>query len=347
MPDDKSLLSYVVRRYTTSTEDAATDALFFILSRSTSAKQALSDFLSEDGAPLSIAKVQPQSLDAFGAIPDLTCLDNDDNILALIESKFRAPLTPHQPVTYWKNLPVDKPSALLFLAPKSRVEDSELWGALVGRLNDAGHELGPADRNDTRITAVSKKDSRRLMLTSWHSLLDVMAYKVDQDGNAQAVFEIAELQGLAADVITKGNPVRDENLKRLMADAVNRLVLLGWANTDELGTGGGFGYYHRYHYLAGAGAALRIDYNAIKESPDKPLWLRFGNFVTNPTITTAQVSSILERANEPGWKLYGREKSLPIELPAGADHDETLDAIVAQMERIAKIIDPNGPTYPK
>ncbi|MCY3939232.1 MAG: hypothetical protein OXG22_12860 [Chloroflexi bacterium] len=36
---------------------------------------------------------------------------------------------------------------------------------------------------------------------------------------------------------------------------------------------------------------------------------------------------------------------MPIDLPAGADRNATLDAIVAQLECIANLIDPSGPTY--
>ena len=36
---------------------------------------------------------------------------------------------------------------------------------------------------------------------------------------------------------------------------------------------------------------------------------------------------------------------VPIILPEGADHDATLDAIAAELGRIAHLIDPNGPTY--
>ena len=183
-----------------------------------------------------------------------------------------------------------------------------------------------------------------MMLTSWQSPLDCIAQRVKHDGDAQATFEITELQGLAIDVITKDKPTRDENLKRLIAEAIKRLEQSGWADTDGLSTGEGHDYYQRYHRLAGAVAALRIDYSVVKQMPDKPLWLRFGYYATAPT-STEQVRSILNGLDEQGWNLNGAEISLPIALPAGADHDTTLGAIVAQMERIAKIIDPNGPTY--
>ena len=47
MTDNDSLLNYVVQRSTTGLEDAATNALAFILSRSASAMQMLADLLGE------------------------------------------------------------------------------------------------------------------------------------------------------------------------------------------------------------------------------------------------------------------------------------------------------------
>ena len=95
MTDNDTLLNYVAQRNTTGLEDAATNALSFILSRSTSVRQALSDFLGDDRGPMPIAKVQPW-VDAYGAEPDLSCLDEDGNRVALIESKFWAGLTHNQ-----------------------------------------------------------------------------------------------------------------------------------------------------------------------------------------------------------------------------------------------------------
>ena len=138
MADNNSLLGFIAQRHAIGLEDVATDALFFILSRSTSAREALSDFLGDDRGPLPIARAQPWAADAFGAVPDLACYDENDNLVALIESKFWAPLTRNQPVTYWQGLPDDKPAVLLFLAPDYRVHQGSLWDELVARLRNAG-----------------------------------------------------------------------------------------------------------------------------------------------------------------------------------------------------------------
>lgn len=346
MPQESTLLSFVAQRHTIGLEDAATDALFFILSRSTSARKALSEFLGDEQGPLPVAKVQPWATDAHGAIPDLACLDKDGNTVALIESKFWAPLTPNQPVTYWRGLPAQKRAVLLFLAPDYRVDEGPLWEELEVRLRDAGHELSPADRGHGLIIGRSKDDQRRLMLTTWQLLLDRMTQKARENEDSQACFEIAELQGLAASAIEDDRPTRDENLKQLIAESVQRLVQSKWADTDGLGPGRGYEHYGRYLRLAGAFAWLGIDYRAVKQMPDKPLWLKFyGDYEVGMSVKLEEVRNRLEGRAVTGLVSRSDEVYLPIDVPEGTDRDRTLDAIVTQLERIAALIDPVGPTY--
>ena len=159
MTDNNTLLSFVARRHTSGLEDVANDALFFILSRSESARSALSDFLGNERGPLPIDRAQPWVADAHGAVPDMVCLDEDNNRVAFIEAKFWTHLTAHQPVTYWEGLPDDRPAVLLFLAPDSRIDQGPLWGELVDRLHRAGHELGPPDKHKNLVVASAKPDS--------------------------------------------------------------------------------------------------------------------------------------------------------------------------------------------
>ena len=79
MPHKATLLSFIAQHHYTVLEDVATDALCFILSRRSSARKALSEFLGDEHGPLPIAKVQRQVTDIYGARPDLTCLDEDGN----------------------------------------------------------------------------------------------------------------------------------------------------------------------------------------------------------------------------------------------------------------------------
>ena len=318
MADNDSLLGFIAQRHTIGLEDVATDALCFILSRSTSARQALSDFLKDDGGPLPIAKAQTWATDAFGAVPDLACYDENDNLVALIESKFWAALTHNQPVTYWRGLPDDRPAVLLFLAPEVRVHEDWLWNELVDRLRDAGHRLGTPHREDSLITAPAKCGQRRLMLTSWELLLDRMAQRSEKDCDAQAHFEIVELQGLAASAIAGDKPQRDENLKQLIKDAVKRVEQSGWANTDGLAVGHGLDFHGRFLRLAGAVVWLGIDYRATRQMPDKPLWLQFDRDAV-AKVTGEAVGSILGDLAQPRPEWPSEQVWVPIPLPAGAD----------------------------
>ena len=346
MPEKSTLLSFIAQRHTIGLEDVATSALSFILTRSDPVKHALSQFMGGEHGPLPIARAEPWETDSHGAIPDLACLDKKGHLVALIESKFWAPLTYNQPVTYWRGLPSDKHSVLLFLAPDYRVEQGTLWDELETRLRGAGYELCPADKHTGLITAISKNDQRCLMLTTWQLLLDRMALGAKEKGDSQADFEIAELQGLAASAIEGDKPTRDENLKQLIAESVKRAEESKWANTNGLTVGQGFEYYGRYLRLAGAFAWLGIDYRAVKQMPGHPLWLSFmGGFEVDVDVNLEEVRDRLRGRAETGLEWRSGEVCLPIILPAGADRRQTLDAIVTQLEEISTLIDPEGPTY--
>ena len=353
MAEAKSLLSLIARGYAAGREDAATEALCFILSRSDSARDALAEFLGDNGDSLPIASFSTQRL-VHGAFPDMACFDDDDNHVAFVESKFWASLTSNQPITYWQALPDDRPAVLLFLAPASRIariDEGWLWHELWQRLRRDHHDLSPVDgqEREDMVTATSEDGQRRLMLTSWDVLLDKLADRAKKDGDRQACFELAELRGLACDAIKDDVPVEDPNLRKLIADAVKHLQESGWANTEGLAIGGAKGVAHvRFLRLGGAAAGLRIDYRAVKQM-GKPLWLWFWDKSSIPHLLVSfdEVREKLGELAEPGleWLSSDTDICLPIDLPAGADREATLHAIVAEVERIAKIIRPDGPPY--
>ena len=347
MADAQSLLSLIARGYAAGREDAATEALCFILSHSESARDEFGRFLGDNGEPLPIACFRTQQL-VNGAYPDMACFDDAGDHVAFVESKFWASLTSNQPVTYWKALPDDRPAVLLFLAPASRVariDDGWLRAELVERLRLAGHDLTPADwqKRGDLVTATTQDGQRRLMLTSWDALLDRLAHRTEKDGDAQACFEVAELRGLAADAI-KGEPTPpDHNLRRSFQDAVERLKQSGWADTDGLTVGTGTGYYARYFRLAGAPAGLRIDYEDKKQRPDRFLWLWFWQ-EEKAKLAVEDVADILRQAGESDLVWRGTKLLLPIVLSDDADDQATVNSLVAELERIARIIRPDGLT---
>lgn len=348
MAEAQSLFSLIARGYAAGREDAATEALCFILSRSDSARDEFAKFVGGNGQPLSIARFSTQQK-VNGAFPDMACFDHDRSHVAFLESKFWASLTPHQPVTYWKALPDDRSATLLFLAPASRIvgiDEDSLWGLLVERMRRAGYSLGPVNQGKGLATAQSTDGTHRLLLASWEVLLDRLAQRAEKDGDGRACFELAELRGLAADAIKNDHPEKDKNLKRLITDAVKQLEESGWASTRGLAVGGVKGvHWVRFFFLGGATTGLRIDYKALDQT-GKPLWLWFWDS-PNPgrLVDYDEVQEKLGALAESGLAWLPNNICIPIDLPAAAGSKARLDALVAELEHIAKIIDPHVPTY--
>lgn len=351
MAEAKSLLSLIARGYAAGREDAATEALRFILSRSDSARDEFAKFLGEDGKPLSIDRFRTQQL-VNGAFPDMACFDEDGNHVAFVESKFWASLTRNQPVAYWEALPDDRPAVLLFLAPKSRVVDRDefsLWDILLQRLRGANHDLSLVDgqEQENLVTAASDDGQRRLMLTSWDVLLDRLAEGTKEAKDNRACFEVAELRGLSFDAIKDDDPETDAILKQLIAEAVAQVKESGWANTYRLTSSNAEGvHYVKYFRLGGRITGLRIDYRAKKET-GTPLWLWFWENTSDQhsSVGFDEVRDKLRASAEPGLEWLPNDVCIPIDLPAGLGRKAMLDAMVAELERVAKTIDPYVPTY--
>ena len=341
MPDDNGLLAHFAPYLNIGREDVATEALAYILSRSDAARHAFADFLvaGESDAP-AIAEVTTQHRLPDGAIPDMVCLDDSDEVLAFVESKFWAPLTRRQPVCYWKALPVAASSILLFIAPPYRVNESSLWDDLVRRLQDKGYQLGETRQEQNLISVPEQDGPRRLMLCSWGLLLDRLAQGVG-NRDSQASFEIAQLRGLADSVIAGADPQRDGNTKNLINGVVDRLVQLGWANTDGFREGRPLPDAEgRYLHFARAFAWFGISY-AERRRRNRPLWLVFSDSFGSQSridVTTDQVRHRLDAAASVDYEMLHGYLCVPIDWPQGDTDDDMLDALVKHIEDIASKI---------
>ena len=353
MPDNNGLLAYIARRHIGGRKDVATDALVFILNRSDAARSAFADFLRDgDADPPAIAEARMQYSLPNGTYPDLACLGADGNILALVESKFWAPLTRGQPVDYWPALPMNSSAKLLFIAPPFRVNQGSLWGELVQRLRNDGYQMRETRQEQNLISATEQDgdNPRCLMLCSWDLLLNHLAQAALAGRDWQASFEISELQGLADSIIAGTAPQRDENIKNLVRSAVNRLVQSGWANTDHFSWGSPLpDSYGRYLHFAGDFAWFGISYDERRRR-NRPLWLVFSdNFgpQSRLEVTTDQVRQRLADTASVAYEMLHGYFCVPIDLLPADSSEAMRDALVRQLDDIAGKIDPDGPTYRK
>ena len=352
-----SLLAKLAPMFRGQTENVAVEGLGHILSGSQPARNALSDVLRAGGAEVEqIAEVRTQATGEDGARPDLAAFEEDGSECVLIEAKFWAGLTENQPVAYLQRLPDRKPSALLFVAPRARLES--LWAELGRRIteSDAGIAL-KMEKSDDALLSALVGGARRLVLVSWTCLLDRMAVGVSSAGDSQSEADIAQLRGLAdredaaaflplrSEELGPDVPRRLMGLKSLVDRATDRLVGLGLASTAGLRATPKATGYVRYLRIAGAGAEWGIDYRKWATLRDTPLWLILrgqedGWNQIKPVSEIWEKLASFRRRDPPELFEAGGYPVMPFELPLGVEEDAVLEAIVQRLERIARLIGP-------
>ena len=255
-----SLLGHLAWRFPGATEDIATEALQYILSKQEGARAALAKLLRSGGAdPAPMHSFETQRVYPGIKKPDLVAFDKKEKEVLLVESKFWASLTSQQPNGYLRLMMEDLPDAkhLLFIAPKARQD--ELWKELR---EQAGKEFKVVDKLDApgvRSVAVGNGSHRLLMLTSWDTLLDYLGPDgTDEDG------DLRQLRGLCT---PSGDyaPLNAERLnevdhyKDFLKDAIALARSRGIIDTRGLRYGGpGYGRY--FHFVNAGGERFAAAY---------------------------------------------------------------------------------------
>ncbi len=177
---------------TEHSEEAVVDALGHILSQSEAARSALATTLREGGTAVgTVAGVRSQTIDEEER-PSLAGLDEEGVVRVLVQPVLWAGLSQGQPNAFFKGLPLDRPAALLFVAPAARL--ARLWPELCRRADEQFTIIGATTPGDLRAATVSGGE-RRLMLTSWDALLGLMERVVSGAGDGDGEASIRQLRG--------------------------------------------------------------------------------------------------------------------------------------------------------
>jgi len=183
-------------------EDAVFDVLRHILSQSEAARSALATTLREGGTPVgTIAGVRSQDIDEEERA-SLAGLDEEGVVRVLVQPLVWAGLSQGQPNAFFKGLPLDRPAALLFVAPAARL--AALWPELCRRADEQFTIIGATTPGDLRAATVSGGE-RRLMLTSWDGLLGLMARVVSGAGDGDMEIGVRQLRELVGRMDKEGS----------------------------------------------------------------------------------------------------------------------------------------------
>jgi hypothetical protein len=171
-----SLIGYIAQSHGIGRENLATELLAQILRSSKGT--VLQEFFAHYGLVLSASADYQVQIQKRGkesrCIPDIQIQDEDENIRALVESKFQAGFTYHQPNSYVKE--VRKGDLLLFVVPRSRQR------LAFDRLLDLsrsvlGHGTVCSDSSGSTKALI---DGRILEVTSWEDILNVLQQTVSK-----------------------------------------------------------------------------------------------------------------------------------------------------------------------
>ena len=212
MAGDSSLMAHLVPRLTPQVENAATEALAYILNSSTECMQALNDLLQEGGFAIEpIDRVETQ-VTYEDSRPDMAGYNKSSVARLLVEAKFWAALLEGQASWYARLLDQPGPATLLFISPEVRIPT--LW-AEIERQMKKQDTLDPIDstsgvRRARVIWSEPSETDLQLVLISWVRLLDKMDALAGDD---IVKSDIKQLRGLA---LEQGDqlflPIRSEEL---------------------------------------------------------------------------------------------------------------------------------------
>ena len=342
MAENDTLLAYLSPRLTNHTEDIAVKALEYIFNKSAPSMRAMENIVREGGADIGqIAKVNPWASDQEMTIPDLVGVDGNNVERLLIEAKFWAGLTEHQPNGYLNRLPKCGPAALLFVAPEARIDT--LWSSLRHRVEDAGRELVlviSATRH--RYSARVVDTEGYLMLVSWSTLLSSLSSAASTAGDSAIEADIRQLRGLAgredeeafmplrADEFGPGFIRRLNQFGMLGIEAINIGRRAGWISHVNSSTSRWVGGYGRSFRLSGTRAWFGLNGDLWSSKGDTPMWLQVED------VSSSAISRLLR--DKFRFHLNDSWLVIPIYLKTGVERDQVVEDIVTQLKAIANAI---------
>ena len=347
MSTNATLFAHIAPWLTDRIEDVAVEALGYILSNSPAARKALAETLKKGDIEVGpIDRVETWETGSEEEIPDLVCFDVNGEKQVLIEAKFWADLTKNQPNQYLKQLLKDRqdgPAALLFVAPKARLD--LLWPELCERAKEK-FRLTSISNSDPVRSATIKNNSHHLQLTSWATLLESMEKAACGVDDNVAAADIRQLRGLTdrmdgdaylpfgSEDLTSESAQQMLDVAQLVDDATDHTKKMGWVDTEGFKAVPKETGYGRFIRIGGVETWFGINFSGWARHSNTPLWLSYWKGYHEQ----------LEQAGLATRKFEIDDRyCIPIPLPSADHYNAALNSVVGELESIAKALGYAGP----
>jgi hypothetical protein len=340
------LIDQHVDWFSAQPEGLATESLNEILNLPV-ARRSFLRYLNQVGVEAPDLSFKVEATGAGATSPDLVGTNADGQPVVIVEAKFWAGLTPHQPTTCLRRLAADTPSVLLFLAPSTRFPT--LWPELLQRCKLAGMTVGPERKFSDDFVATGTGPTRVLALASWQVVLSFIEPVLrDWDGEAAArVLELLHVFGrmddeaflpVRSEEITADTGRRIVQFSQLVDEVTDRAVAEGLVSTAGLRTAASRTGYGRYMWMRGWGAFLHWDAWKWGYARATPIWLTVKDENWKATSAVQDRLSRLEFENPSRLLLVEGEYSIPLRLPQGVPKGQVVDSLLAQLREVAQLI---------
>lgn len=335
-----TVLAHLTLKLTSQRENAATEALAFLLNRSAAARAALARQLSPGtGDVPKINRVATQPRVGDESRPDLVLLDEAGLTLGFVEAKFWAALTDAQPVSYLERLRENGGGMLVILAPQRRLpllaaeikERCQRAQLAIGAWGARGGLVGPT----------------RVALLSWRTLLDALEQALVED--REALSDLRQIRGLCERFESEGFiPLTREDLENIeiprmvksLAELANEIVESGIR--DGLIDVKGLRPTH-YWTAAGRYSRLRcgtvtwigVAYDRWNQFGRTPMWVHISP--SDPTIASAARQALQSWIHGEPARAYLDEHEnvlIPLDLVPGAEKETVVARALEQLAEL-------------
>jgi len=356
---EERVLAHVARRFAPSEENIATEALTWVLRRSAAAREAVVRIASAGMTGL------PVELDFSGQVgepetgrPDIVGTDDQHRERLLVEAKFAAALTEHQPAGYLRRLPPSETGVLLVVAPQARL--ASLWSELLAALPGDSPAPAPSSPLPSEAPAVETSPGHWLVLTSWRRVVQAVLDAVQSAEEHRLARDVEQLLSLteAMDARTFV-PVRSGDLNQRVGRQVHQLSrLLDTAYRDLIATPA-----HRSYSSRPSHGRTYYGWYVVSEAAEKRVWFGFwpwawGEYGVSPLWAHVYVSktwprqrlqralAAYEQPGEPGLAELRIGFAVPLTLPELAGEKESVRSLSDQLtkltERLAAAVPPGA-----
>ena len=361
MAENDTLLAHMVP--SNQGEVSASKALAYILNQSNHAIGAFNDFVRETiGKPLkpiTRAAVEIGYVASNGKTGRLDLVGYDENRenRVIVEAKFWAKLQEGQGSSYRTQL-ASGTAVLLYVVPDIRI--NYLWGEVTREVAENGSvEIHALDAPNGIKAAKVESSGQFLVMLSWRNLLLRLYNSTAEDAAIQA--DIRQLQGLVYREDTEEfRPIHQEDLgprmarlllslRKVVSGAVEDAKANDWADMNGLRYWQSYdGAYIRFsESKVSPGFGIYRDIWARGDTEDTPLWLYFGPIRQRNGYLHGQahVEAITEQLALFNFQMHEDSTGFyaPIRLKAGAEYDDVVDDVVAQLKAIADAINSVNP----